>query len=121
MKRGFTLIEVLGVIVLLGVIALIAFPAIDNTIKESREKAYLENIRNIESVAMTYSVSQDLGYSAEYQKLQLQTLKDAGLLKDEDIQNPVDNSIMKGCVIYRWISASNQYEFKYSAECVIPE
>lgn len=121
MKKGFTLIEVLGVIVLLGVIALIAYPAVDNTIKESREKAYLENIKNIEDVAMTYSVSNDLGYNEEYQKLELQTLKDAGLLKDEDIKNPVDNSVMEGCVIYRWITASNQYEFKYSAECVIPE
>lgn len=121
MKKGFTLVEVLGVIVLLGVIALIAYPAIDNTIKDSREKAYLENIRNIEKTAETYSVSNDLGYNEEYQKLQLETLKKAGLLKDEDIQNPVDNSVMNGCVIYRWIASSNQYEFKYSEECVIPE
>ena len=121
MKKGFTLIEVLGVIVLLGVIALIVYPAIDKTIKESREKAYLENIRNIEEVALTYSTSTDLGYSEDYKKIELQTLKKAGLLNDKDIQNPVDNSVMQGCVIYRWVTSSNQYEFKYSEECVIPE
>lgn len=121
MKKGFTLVEVLGVIVILGIIAIITYPAIDNTIKESREKAYQENIKNIEDVAVTYSVSNDLGYNTQYQKLDLQTLKDAGLLNDKDIVNPIDNSVMTGCVLYRWIESSNQYEFKYDENCVIPQ
>ena len=121
MKKGFTLIELLAVLLLLGIIALIAYPAIDNTLKDSRQKAYLENIKNIEAASLSYSISNDLGYSEEYQKLELQTLKSAGLLKDKDIKNPVNDSVMQGCVIYRWINNSNQYEFKYSEECVIPE
>lgn len=121
MKKGFTLIEMLSIIVLIGVIALIAYPMVDSTIKDSREKAYLQNIEHIESVAETYSVSVDLGYSEEYKSLDLQTLKNAGLLKDEDIKNPKDESIMAGCVLYRWITSSNQYEFKYSENCEIPE
>lgn len=121
MKKGFTLVEMLSVIVILAVITLIAFPAIDNTLKESREKAYQQNIENIEKVAVTYSVTNDLGYNSEYQILSLQTLKNAGLLKDEDIVNPTNDSVMTGCVLYRWITVSNQYEFKYSENCTIPE
>ena len=121
MKKGFTLIEVLGVIVILGIIAIITYPAIDNTIKESREKSYQENVKSIESAAVTYSVSTDLGYNTEYQALELQTLKDAGLLKDKDITNPINNNVMAGCVLYRWITASNQYEFEYSETCTIPQ
>lgn len=121
MRKGFTLVEVLAVIVILGVIALIAYPAVDNTIKDSREKAYLENISNIEKAASTYSVSNDLGYSEEYKTIDLQTLKTAGLLNDKDIKNPTDDSVMQGCVLYKWISATNQYEFKYSEQCIIPK
>lgn len=121
MKKGFTLVEILAVIVILGVIMLIAYPAIDNTIKESREKAYLENVNSIEAAFLTYSVTYDLGYNEEYQTMDIQTIKNAGLLKDEDIKNPIDDSTMKGCIVYRWENTTNQYKYEYSAECVIPE
>lgn len=121
MKKGFTLVEMLSVIVILGIVALIAFPAVDNAIKDSREKAYKQNIEYIESAAVTYSVTNDLGYEEVYKTLDLQVLKNAGLLKDEDIQNPIDNSLMGGCVLYKWHNANNQYEFKYSADCTIPQ
>ena len=121
MKKGFTLIEVLAVIVILGIIMLIAYPAIDNVIKDSREKALQENINRIEEVAITYSVTADLGYSEEYKTLDLQVLKNAGLLKDEDIKNPVTDKDMTGCVVYKWVPATNQYDMKYSETCEIPK
>jgi len=121
MKKGFTLIEMLSVIVVLGIIALIAFPAVDSAIKDSRQKAYNQNVEFIEEVAITYSVTNDLGYSEEYKTLSLDTLKDAGLLKDEDIINPKDGSVMSGCVLYKWVVSSNQYYFEYDPTCTIPE
>lgn len=120
MKKGFTLVEVLAVIVILGIIMLIAYPAIDNVIKDSREKAYQENINRIEEIALTYSTTVDLGYSETYKTLDLQVLKNAGLLKDEDIKNPVTDTNMTGCIIYKWISDTNQYDMKYSETCEIP-
>ncbi len=36
-KKGFTLAELLGVIVILGLIALVAFPAILNTIRSNKD------------------------------------------------------------------------------------
>ena len=36
MKKGFTLVELLGTIVILGIIAVIAFPAIINQITDAR-------------------------------------------------------------------------------------
>lgn len=121
MKKAFTLVELIAVIVILGIIAIIAFPAIDTTLKESRQKAYQENITRIENAAARYSVSHDLNYTEEYQTIELNDLKTAGLLTSEDIVNPVNDSVMNGCVLYRWVTATNQYEFKYSETCTIPE
>lgn len=37
-RKGFTLVELLAVITLLAIIALVAVPAVDNALKEGREK-----------------------------------------------------------------------------------
>jgi len=121
MKKGFTLVEVIAVIVILGVIAIIAFPAIDTTLKDSRQKAYQENITRIENAAARYSLNHDLGDIEEYQAIQLNDLKTAGLLTSEDIINPVDDSVMNGCVLYRWVVETKQYEFKYDETCTVQE
>ena len=46
-KRAFTLIELLAVIVIIGVIALIAVPVVNNMIRQSREKAYQEQVNRL--------------------------------------------------------------------------
>ncbi len=48
MKRAFTLIELLAVIIILGVIAIFAVPIINNAIEDSKESA---NLRSIEGYA----------------------------------------------------------------------
>ena len=58
---GFTLVELLAVIVILGVLALITFPIIDGTIKNSKEKALASTIKSIEDAAYNYSVKNDIG------------------------------------------------------------
>ena len=60
---GFTLVELIGVIIILGVIALITFPIIDKTIKNSKQQALERIIDNIEESAYRYSVENDIGYS----------------------------------------------------------
>ena len=44
-KRAFTLIELMGVIIVLGLIALIAIPTIDKSIKNSKENLYKVQIK----------------------------------------------------------------------------
>lgn len=53
MKKGFTLVELLGVVVLLGIIATIVVTIVDRSLKENRKNAYniqinsiVENIKN---------------------------------------------------------------------------
>ena len=40
MKKGFTLIEIIAIIILLSVIVLITYTVINNLITESKEKLY---------------------------------------------------------------------------------
>ena len=42
MKKGFTLAEVLVVVVILGVVSLISFPIVKNIVQKNREKTFIE-------------------------------------------------------------------------------
>ena len=61
-KKGFTLVELLAVIVILAIILVIAVPQIMNTIDSARKSSLLSSARMIASSAETeYSVKQTLG------------------------------------------------------------
>ena len=115
-KKGFTLVELLAIIVILAVIALIATPIVKDSIANSKNQALKETINSIERAAYNYGYQNDIGYDTNYKKLTLDELISKGFLKG-DIINPVTNEKMNGCVLYRWNETNNQYEFKYEIEC----
>lgn len=45
MKKGFTLIEIIAVIILLGVLSLIAIGNVDKTIKENKQKLMIFKLK----------------------------------------------------------------------------
>ena len=58
-KEGFTLVELLAVIRLIGVLGLITVPVINNTIKNSRKKAFKETLSAIVDAAKIYNADTD--------------------------------------------------------------
>ena len=56
-KKGFTLVELLAVIVMLGAIATIASISVFNVIESQRQELLVEQINNLKDSAMSYYVN----------------------------------------------------------------
>ena len=56
MKRGFTLIELMAVIVVLGILATISVISVDKIIKENKEETYKAQVATREDAARTWGV-----------------------------------------------------------------
>ena len=120
MKKGFTLIELICVITILGLIALIAVPTVNNIINNSKEKAYEDQIATIEKTAKNYMAKnyKDLPNqeNGNYKCVSIEDIQKAGLLTTEDIKDPRDESkIITGGVEVTW--NNNKYTYKYTDEC----
>lgn len=124
MKKGFTLVELIGVITLLGVIALIAFPTVTKTINNSREQAYLEQVRKIERAALQYGIETNGVFpdedSNEIKTISLNELINSGYVQmpeDKVIINPITKEEMTGCVLTQYNPLRNQHVVHYSEDC----
>lgn len=112
MKRGFTLIELIGVIVILGILALIIYPIINDTFIESSEnisknqKESLENVARMWGAQNTESLSETKPYY-----LTIETLKRSGLLENKDIIDPDTNEEVKGCIKIEY--KTNKFVYTY--------
>ncbi len=96
MKRGFTLVELLGIIVVLGVIAVIVTPVIQTTLGQNEETVYNALMTQIEGSAKDYMVintdklPQKDGESV---MIKIGDIKKAGLIQ-VSIKNPKTDNII---------------------------
>ena len=117
MKKGFTLVELLAVIILLGVVTLIAYPVINTQIETAKEQAYKRTIDSIEEAARRYGTKNILGYETIEQALPLSVLISAGELNEDDLINPKTDNKLTGCVYYKWNETNKVYEYRYDSNC----
>ena len=92
-KKGFTLVELLAVIVILSLILVIAVPSVNRYIKQSKEKAYNTQTSTIIEAAQAYASANSglLPRKEEFVvKITLGQLKSSGLIKEE-VKNPNDD------------------------------
>ena len=65
-KKGFTLVELLGVIVILGILLLIGIPAVTNTLANAKKKTFEEYIGKVlnqtELMHNRYSIDSESSY-----------------------------------------------------------
>lgn len=66
MKKGFTLVELLAVIVILSILSLITVPIIGNIIEESRKNAMLQSANGIVSSARYFAYQNDGVYEFKF-------------------------------------------------------
>ena len=90
-KRGFTLIELMGVLIILGVLSLIIIPIVSNVLKEQKQNQYDQQIANIELMAKNFG-SDNLvilpSEDGESMDITLGQLKSMGYV-EKNIINPI--------------------------------
>lgn len=129
-KKAFTLIELIAVIVILSLIALIVFPAVNSVIKNSKEKAYQEQIKTIIKSAkqLSYENSEVLPDEGETSEIQLTCLTSGctyngvqikgGYINEDDIIDPRNTKKkLDGLIIITY--TSNQYNYTYEEQAQI--
>jgi len=117
-NKGFTLVELLAVVALLAIVAAIAFPFIQDSINESRENTYKEQVRTIEYAAKRWATDNTYELNKETTYKSISFLKQKGYLaSNKEILDPRDNSEMKGCVKITYDAEHKQYNYKYGNKC----
>ena len=66
MKRGFTLLEVLSIIVILGVLSVLLVPKVVDLVDASEEKAILDSAKQYVSAVNKYIVENNIDTSGTY-------------------------------------------------------
>lgn len=89
MKKGFTLVELLGILMILGVITLIAAPAIVSTNKKSIDNDYKEFKKTIENAAEVY-------VETHLDDLDVINLKNNGSSMDIDVSTLISSGLING-------------------------
>lgn len=114
MKKGFTLVEVLAVIVVLGAIGLIAITTITNSMKKTQEDLYNIQIGNIIEGARAWSNKYPFLMPSEEGQSVTVTL---GQLKkettvDQNIKNPKTNLAFDDNMEIKITKLKNGYDYQ---------
>lgn len=88
MKKGFTLVELLGVIMLLGILSIVIIPKIGDAISNSKLQAYNAQIETIKKAANDFVIEHDDITKNRNITITLGTLKQGGYLPIK-IKNPM--------------------------------
>ena len=117
-KKGFTLVELLGVITILGILALIAMPTIDVIMTKNREKVYNTQIETIKNGLKTWGDGNALALpenSGEYLMINLGILKKAGFV-DEDIKDPTTDACFSNDAVLTITKVGSGYSYHVDEE-----
>ena len=113
-SKGFTLAELLGVIVILGVISLIATVSITSSMKNSKEQLYDIQVENILNGAKTWASGNVFKLpenDGEAIYLTLAELKEAGFV-EKDITNPLTNELFSDTMQVKITKINNNYNYE---------
>ena len=120
-RRGFTLIEVLAVIVVLGLLVVIIAPVVNNLLGDSEDALYNKQVDSIVKASKKYMVehSELLPDIYDSSALYVRDLISNGAIDKDKVINPKTKEEMNGCVVINYNKEFNQYDYNYRDDCSI--
>lgn len=118
MKKGFTLVEMLAVIIIIGVLSLVMIPSIESIIEESEKDTYEAQVEFILSGLKNYVADNIFKFSLEENQsktITLGELKTSGYV-DVDIRNPETDECFSNNT--NLIVTKENNKFKYSIDSI---
>ena len=120
MKKGFTLIELIGVVVVLAVIGFVVYPIISGLLVDNKEQIYERQIEQLEKIASNWVVTNSGQITFEDNEthyLYLSDLYEQGYIEENELYNPKTNEPLTGCITVTWQENINQHIYNYDPEC----
>lgn len=122
-KKGFTLVELLAVIVILSIIALIAVPGVFNAIEASRQKANVVQEKIIINAAKSYVaelttplMKLDEEGNAITHYITVTTLLDSEYIDGDDVESIANSNFGDKCVLVTYSKKYSQFQYEVN-EC----
>lgn len=119
MKKGFTLAELLAVIVILGLIAVITIPVVTKTLSSYKIRLCNEQIGNIEEAARVWGSDNLLTLpdsETDPLTIHLEDLQNGGYIA-KDIKDPVDSSKTIGNIPITITKVGKKYKYEVEYNC----
>lgn len=120
MKKGFTMIELLGVFTLTGIILMLTIPQITSLLKKSNDEEYQTFLNSVYIATEAYIEDAKIEVSEEGITITIEQLIDSGFLKSTLI-NPKNNQMVshvknktKNIVVMK--NSNNVLEYKLDSE-----
>ena len=111
-NKGFTLAELLGVITVLSIIAVITYPILNGTFKDSTSNLSNEQIESLENDARIWATKNSDELKEDQPRyVTIEELKRSGLVENEKIIDISDKEELKGCIKIYY--ENNKYNYKY--------
>lgn len=116
MKKGFTLVELLAVIVIIALTSTIIFPAVGSVILQSKQDLFNSQMLDIQTASEKWATDNtDLldKYHVNDTYITLELLRFTGYLEPDAIKNPLTREEMNGCIQIRYNKNNKKYKFVY--------
>ena len=113
-NRGFTLVELLAILVILGVVATIITPVVQKSLKANKERVYEILVEQIEGYAKDYLTKNTNALpekTSDFSVIKFADLKKAGLLQI-NVVNPVTNNVMSNESFVKVTKDNNNYIYE---------
>ena len=123
-RKGFTLVELLAVIVILGLLIAIISPVVKNLLNDSKESLSKQQKDMIITASKKYMIdhSELLPEDDNRAIVYMDNLVNDGVIDNDKIIDPKTHEEINGCVVVSYNNEYNQYDYNYSSndnDCLI--